>query len=728
MALPSAAGDYKAGVSGDKSGVSAWPAALEEFLTLLARAVRQFHTYPETSSMCTDAIAACHRAFTSLDRHDRLALRVTPHEFLADDVSIGGGGIIERELVHRLHKARVASLEFDTAASPRDFTRFCCDLLRSEDLAQTKTTFAELLTEHGVDLIVPRMAHRPEVLDVGSRPAHVWDLVERDRKRRASAAPSGPAQYLYPPEKGWVRLESGAASDSLSLVDLAVLVDDPSDVATMLLRLTDDDPVGEEAQKRALEQKFGDVAMLFAALDGHLARLMFGKLAQAVLTIPTERRKSLLQRTILPGLLDGRAAGAVLRDFPDADLAESLCLLLELETAAPEVVTAALKRLDLPAERSQTIASLVDERLHQPMAAAADGETKDQKVERFARRLIRIDATVKKDFSEFSAFDLSIDDHAAAAIAAVAPTINSTDMLAEQIDCLWRLVRLEPNPTLVEAFLTRTGAHLADLDRVGRLDDLARAARRFRELADTVAESRPDVAEVIGRGLRVFCTAARAAKWIGLANAATDASLAPAMIDAFGALMAPAFVELLDDPALQPKSRALTTMLCEHADVLAPGLVPRLGQSGSTATRAIVRVCGYAGPGFEAAISEQVNSRDEQTVREAFRSLSRIGTARAAAVVGTQIQSGTPVARAAAEEALWHLPPALTAAQLRDVLSRRDFVVQNPLVVSRLIERAAQTKASGLDEVLAEIEAMRFRFWKPGIVKMALKAKELRTR
>ncbi len=728
MAPPTTSADYKAGAPTDKSGVSGWPAAVEEFLTLLARAIRQFHTYPETSSMCTDAIAACHRAFTNLDRSDRLALRVTPHEFLADDIHIGGGGIIERELVHRLHKARVASLEFDNAASPRDFTRFCTDLLRSEDLAETKTTFAELLTEHGVDLIAPRMAHRPEVLDVGPRPEHVWDLVERDRKRREAAAPSGPAQYLYPPEKGWVRLESGAASESLSLVDLAVLVDDPSDVATMLLRLTDDDPVGEEARKRALEQKFADVAMLFAALDGHLARLMFGKLARAVLTIPPDRRKSLLQRTILPGLLDGRAAGAVLRDFPDSDLAESLCLLLELETAAPEVVTAALQRLDLPAERSQTIASLVDERLQQPVSAAGDGETRDQKVDRFARRLIRIDATAKKDFSEFSSFDLSIDDQARTAITAVGPTIDRTDMLAEQIDCLWRLVRLEPNPTLVESFLNRTTALLAELDRADRLDDLRGAVKRFRELAETLAENRPDVAEVIGRGLRTFCTAARTARWIGLAKAGAEDSLIPAMIDAFGDLMAPAFVELLDDPALQPKSRALTSLLCEHADVLAPGLVARLGRSGSTATRAIVRVCGYAGGGYETAVAEQFNSRDEQTVREAFRSLARISTPRAAAIVGAQIQTGTAVARAAAEEALWHLPPALTAAQLKDILSKRDFVVHNPLVVSRLIERAAQTKAGGLDDVLEEIEGLRFRFWKPGIVKMALKARELRVR
>jgi hypothetical protein len=54
--------------------------------------------------------------------------------------------------------------------------------------------------------------------------------------------------------------------------------------------------------------------------------------------------------------------------------------------------------------------------------------------------------------------------------------------------------------------------------------------------------------------------------------------------------------------------------------------------------------------------------------------------------------------------------------------------VHNPIVVSRLIERAAQTKAGGLDDVLEEIEGLRFRFWKPGIVKMALKARELRVR
>ena len=50
-------------------------AAVEEFLNLLARAVRQFHTYPSTSPLCSDAIAACHKVYATLERRDRLVLR-----------------------------------------------------------------------------------------------------------------------------------------------------------------------------------------------------------------------------------------------------------------------------------------------------------------------------------------------------------------------------------------------------------------------------------------------------------------------------------------------------------------------------------------------------------------------------------------------------------------------------------------------------------------------------
>ena len=73
----------------------------------------------------------------------------------------------------------------------------------------------------------------------------------------------------------------------------------------MLLRLTDDDISGPDAKQTALERKFSDVTRLFSALDPRLAQVMFGRLARAVLKLDPDRRNNLLQRTILPGLLDG---------------------------------------------------------------------------------------------------------------------------------------------------------------------------------------------------------------------------------------------------------------------------------------------------------------------------------------------------------------------------------------------------------------------------------------
>jgi hypothetical protein len=96
--------------------------------------------------------------------------------------------------------------------------------------------------------------------------------------------------------------------------------------------------------------------------------------------------------------------------------------------------------------------------------------------------------------------------------------------------------------------------------------------------------------------------------------------------------------------------------------------------------------------------------------------------------VASQIRDGSPFARSAAEEALWHLSPAQTSLQLRDLLGRREFVQQNPQTAARLLDRAAQTGASGLDGVLGDLASLRFRFWSPALVRVAWKARELRDR
>jgi hypothetical protein len=741
--LPSA--DYKPERPGNKTAVlggskadvqvptwrpADW-ATIEEFLRLLAKAVRQFRTYPSTSPLCTAAIAACYKVFASLEGRDRLEFRVVPRELIIDEAGVGAGTIVEHELVSRLHRAHVAALDIDRAASSRHLSRFCGDLARCDDLARTKTTLAELLAEHGVDTIVPRMSRRPEVLDVGATEAPLCDLVEHERGRRQAAlVAGGPVSHLYPPDKGWVRLDPAARFDTISLVDLAVLVEDPRKLATMLLRLTDDDPVGPDAEKAALEQKLGEVATLFASLDPRLARVMFEKLARAVLDLEPDDRKDLLRRTILPGLLDGRAVGAVLRDFPDLDLAESLFLLLDLETAAPEILTTALNRLELPADRRQTVIPLLEARLGGG-EAPKQRETRGQEagVDRYARRLIRVDAAAGKSFAEFAAFDLSIDEQAAAAIARIPEAIDTTDRPAMHLPLLWSLVRLEPNPSVVEAFLRRTMALFTELARSARQRDLASWAGRYRQLAETLQESRPDVADAISKALCAFCTPDRmmalADLYAAEGGGRTDAN---AVVEAFGGAVVPAFLTLLDDPASQSKARTVVPLMCEHARQIAPGLVAEVGHCGVAATLAVAKVLGFAGPGYEPALADLFGKQDEQTGREAFRALARIGTAEAAAVVASHLREGSKGsswARGAAEEALWHFPPVQTTALLRGLLGRRGFVIQHPDVAARLIDRASQAGTTGLEPALVSLAPLRFRFWNPALVRVALKAREL---
>src|SRR2546426_9900504 len=82
-----------------------------DFLQSLARAAHQFHTYPASSPLCTDAVAACHSAFMALELEQPLTVRVGARELVVDDEPIGRGTVIEQELWRPLHRARVASLE-----------------------------------------------------------------------------------------------------------------------------------------------------------------------------------------------------------------------------------------------------------------------------------------------------------------------------------------------------------------------------------------------------------------------------------------------------------------------------------------------------------------------------------------------------------------------------------------------------------------------------------------
>jgi len=577
------------------------------------------------------------------------------------------------------------------------------------------------------------MAQRPVVMDVGVPHAHTTELIALERRRQAEvelAQPDAPVSYLYPPDRGWVRTDPAQGMSQVSLLDLVVLVDDPADIATMLVRLTDDDVSGPDAKQTALERKYSDVTRLFSALDPRLAGVMFGKLARAVLNLDSDRRNNLLQRTILPGLLDGDANGKVLRDFPDMDLAESICLLLDLETAVPEVLSAALNRLDVSTERRAALVPLIEERMRTTRGGGSnDLSLGSSGVERHARELIRIDTSRETDFSEFAAFDLSMDAPAELAVIEVRAGIAATDVPMAQLLCATQLVRIERNPGLVEAFLRRALDLLAVLERAGRWNNLIEAVEGYGDLCADLRTRRPDVADVIFKAMSDYSTPTRLLALATLHERDDEGrAIAQRMLTALGPALVPGLIELMNRSAHEARARALVPLMCEMAPVLAPALTSELDSCGATATRVIVKIFGYAGAGHEAVVGRLAEHQDGQVTREAMRALARIGTPTAAALVSRQIREGRGDRHTAAEDALWHFPPAQTATQVRELLRSREFVMSHPQTAARLIDRAGQSRVQGLDDTLTKLEALRFRFWKPSLVQVALKARELRAR
>ena len=692
---------------------------IEDLLGLLARAVQQLHTYPATSPLCTSAIEACSRALAALDTRDQLTFRVMPSELVVDDVPVGKGGQVGQELARRLHKASVGAVTLSRGATPREIARFCEDLIRCGEREASQTTLLEMLTEHGVNGITIDVTSRPEVLEVGVVTPAAAESMQRERARfDAQLAKGGVVSHLYPPQKGWVRVDPGSAPPSVTLLDLALLADDPATLASMLLRLTDG--TSDVSAAEALEKKYSDVAMLISALDPRVARRMFGKLARAVLDLEPSTRQALLRRTVLPGLLDGRVDGNILRDFPDVDLAESLCLLLDLETAAPELLATALSKLELPAERQAAVAPLLDERFKAREAAAAEsGRTAS--LTRHARDLVKVDASTGKSFADFTAFDLSLDEAAGETIAQIRRDVPETDVVATQLVCLWHLLSLEPNPDAVSRFLHRSFALLSELERGGRAGEVPLWLAAYRGLADRLRETRPEVADVLIGYLSSFCTVERAAWIVDLSQTEPDGrAAAGAVVEALGAPLAAPLVAVIEHDG--QRGRGAAQLLIHHASLLAPAVAPMLQRSPPAVARALLRALGSAGPGYEDEIAAYISSRDEQTAREALRALARVGTSKAAAFVVAEIEHQRGPLAVAAEETLWHFPVAEAQRHTRELLSRRGFAMKHPQTTERLLDRAARAGASGLEALLNELAPLRFRIWNPAVARLARKA------
>ena len=716
-----------------RPGVDECPPDLEAVracLVLLGKAVRCFQTLPASSPICAEAIAAAHAALSGLTLRERLAFRVGRTSLTIDEVvSLPLEGS-EGELARRLQRAQVATVEIACSASPAELSRFCADLGTFREGRQAAGGFAKAWAKHGSERILVRTALRPVVIDAGTPPTITRRLLDTlHRQRQEQLAEGGPMYHLIPPQRGWVRIDPSVTYEAISLPELTLLLDDPVELAVVMTRLTDEDADASAIDPQtAFADRFRELASLFASVDPQVAELLFSKLARSLLNLDEGRRIALLRQTVLPGLLDGALEGSVLSRFPDVELADALCLLLDLETAAPELLAAAVDRLGLPMERREALEPLLRSRLQRrPLAHTGASGPDDVALERYALRLLAVDPSVPRHFGEYAAFDLTVTEQTIEATRQVAQDIAMTDATDARLGTICQVLRVATDPDKAVQSLEQVAALLVPLGQQGRWNTFAVWCRELHTLTGQLQRSRPDVAAAIAATLRGLWTpenlAALAADY-GRAGLTPDTALA--LLDACGSDLTAAILTGLDAPATADRARALLPLLGDHAAAVAPQLPPQLATASRPVRLAIVRLLGRAGTAYGAKLAAMLATGDDETRREVLQALSDVGSTTAAITVARHIVDGPPSTRDAAVATLLDFPPDHAQPRIRELLANLDFVRRHPTVALRLLDHVRPPDSPDLAHTLRALTALRFHLWNPTLVRVANRAARLR--
>jgi hypothetical protein len=645
---------------------------------------------------------------------EQIALRVSPRTLLLDEVPLVHTPGVS-EFASQLHQGGVAALTLFRDASIRDLACLCREIASQDQWSNTGEDLSDRLRARGVDKVQVDLQLRPAVVEAGvPHPAVLARLFEDQADTQAGGAPSG---RLYRPDKGWVRVDPTIVGlESVSIARLAELVGDPLGLANVLAALADEptsDPVD------ALENKFREVVMLMQSAEPTVATALLGRLARAVLGLDPDRRQSLIRNTILPGLLDGSVDAALMRQFPDVDLAESLSLLLDLQVAAPEILRAALDRLDLPTARRARIEPLLSERLVTRRDPGRE-ETGPGRIDGLDHGQIRVDLSSGKEFGRFASYDLAIDAPTDQRLVEAREAIATTRGAVERARCLVHLLRFEANPEASSRLLT---AVLDRLRAFAREDDLAEVAawvHELRRLQGHLQDSQPEIAELVANAILALADDSFIDQLVHASEVEPDADAAAArVLDAFGPVCLPALIAALDREGSSARRTAIRKMMCAHAAALAPGVAQALPAASSEAARALVALLGRAGHGHERTVGGALRHPDGRVAREAVRALVEIGTPDARRLVVGVITAVGDLGRLA-EDAIWQFPGG--RADACDLLGRTDFVTAHSTLARRLLVRAAERRQDDLVALARQISRLRTRFWRPAQMRLGFVA------
>ena len=441
-----------------------------------------------------------------------------------------------------------------------------------------------------------------------------------------------------------------------------------------------------------LADKVEEISGLISRLEPTLVEQLFARLARSVLALDSGRRQQLLRDTVLPGLLEGRADGRLLRHFPDLELADSLSLLLDLQVAAPEMLRTAFERLDLPSERQARMKPIIDERVAaRRRETRATDDLRPGAIDGLAEGGIRVEGT-GKDFRTFTTFDLSLDPATRDALGNIAAGVDATDLTLARLTCARDVLAVEANPEVTAGLVALAGGLLGEIE--SRKDWLAYAAlvSSFGALAQSAHEERPEVADQVRAMLAALATSDLCLQLARLAEASPESSgQAAAMFAALGPEAGPSIADALGR-ADDRMRRALVKLAAAQAPALTPALLPALAAPDPIVVRHVVQIIGHVGPGVESTLAPLVAHADEWVARETCRALARIGTPEALAAVSAALTRGGRH-HALAEEALWRFPAPAARDEARRLLGDRDFVRRQPGVARALLARFAEGDA-----------------------------------
>jgi hypothetical protein len=688
----------------------------EEFLQTLARAVRQFHTYPATSPHCVEAVEESRRVL-NLIAPESLVCVVSPRELLIDGRAIGRDTPVEHELARRLYESRCETIAIDRSATPREIARLCIELAARRDRHRDTPSLDERLRNHCVERINVSSSYEPVLFDVDAT-AQTCAVVEQERRQQEFDTSGGRVAHLYPADKGWVRMDPAIELNQVTLTGLARLVEDPASLAGMLAKLAADTADLPSSPADALEQRCEDVARLYSSLDPAVARARFARLASAVLSLESSRRRRLLTKKVLPGLVDGRPEGNVLRDFPDVELADALSLLLDVETAAPELLNSALDRLHLSPDRQIAVAPLLEERIRAHGRGTA-GLRQDAALEERTQQLIQI-ANGTASFHDFAAVDLGTDDATEGVIAGTNDAIHATNLADAQLTCVSQLLALPVHADRVDGLVRQAIRLLGELDRTQSLAEMASQFEMLQRTASAARDSRPTVSESITAAIEAFYTPVRFDRLVTLYQGSDEErALAKRILAALGSSLTPAVVRAFDG---RSGDTAMSQLVSDHAAVFAPAIAKLIDQFPVPQRIAAIRLLSAAGRGAESHVARQLTHQNDGVVREALAALARIGSESAAEFVTRHLQRVGQADASGTEQLLWQFAPAVTRQCLRTLLRQRQFVAENPALILSLLQRVDRLEGARLGDVLKPLTSFRFRFWNGSLMRVGRQA------